>query len=166
MTNTLRNGEGFMDMWSSFETLCFNGSLTKDKIHNFTLNCSECQRDFTHIFEHFHQRYQNEDKLKLFLDNEKNDWFQEVLKKNINEVSSVEKTKFMVYVVERYKSYIFDQNNSDSMKQAYKTELDYCVDTMTHIFKHQEANRMKVEDAKENNKMSSVHLVSYATLKK
>lgn len=166
MTNALRTNEGFMDMWASFENMCFDGCLTKDKIHNFTLNCSDCQSDFTHIFEHFHRRYQNEDKLKLFLENEKNDWFQKILSKNIDEVSSVEKTKFMVYVVERYKSYIFDQNNTDAIKNQYKTELNYCVDTMTHIFRHQESNHMKIQNAKDNNKMSSVHLVSYATLEK
>lgn len=166
MTNELRNGRSFMDMWSSFENMCFDGALTKDKIHHFTLNCSECQRDFNHIFEHFHKRYQNEEKLQLFLDNEKNDWFQKILRTTIGDVSSVEKTKFMVYVVERYKSYIFEQNDSDAIKQQYKTELDYCVETMTHIFNHQEADHNKIEDAKDNNKMSSVHLVSYSSLKK
>lgn len=83
-----------------------------------------------------------------------------------SKISSVEKTRFMIYVIERYKEYIFDQRDSSKKWVNYKNEINHCINAMQNIFDYQKTHCALSGDNHEINKISSMHLVSYIDLEK
>jgi len=159
-----KRGAEFLMTWSLLESRCFGGYMTKDKIKNYTANCVNCDNNLETAFTHFHKRYQDGDKLHKLLNTEQNWWLENVLSKSTEDVSSVEKTRFMLYVIDRYKNYMFEENHEPARWRSFDKEVDFCLNAMQDIYDYQQKPLSETAINTPVSNMPSISLVSYIAL--
>lgn len=156
-------GMEFLMVWSLFESRCFGGDLNREKISTISDDYFDNSKALNQIFTHFHQRYQDKDKLNTLLNDDSSTWAEDLLRHAENNISNVDKTKFILYVIQRYKEYIYHDNKSTSKWADYNQEITHCITAMKDIFDRQKSIATYAT-FKPKSTISSIHLMSYIAL--
>lgn len=132
----LRNGLAtrFLIAWSLFESKCFEGFVKIDQLSNFAKEISETKGfarcDFEEAGRHFHDRYQDRDRLRHLLHGQKVNGVTEILDRQFEELSNAELLFMLVVVVYRFRNNIFHGNKGVDTWLHYRTQIEMCTNIM------------------------------------
>jgi len=129
-----RTATRFLIAWSLFESRCFEGFAKINKFSAFAKLISEIH-DFECLAlqepaKHFHSRYQDKQRCKNLMHDQKSKEMEEILSKEFAELSRYELTLMLLVVVYRFRNNIFHGNKGVRSWLGYKEQISLCLDVM------------------------------------
>ena len=148
--NILKNEKAttYLIVWSTFEQKIFEGFMKKEKILNKAEKYSEFYDllNVDEITRNFHLRYQDKKKFKNLSYRENNMVeIEEILSKQYNTLSNVEKLQLLFYVSYRYRNNIFHGNKGVLAWDKYTTQINDCILFMASLVDNCESKRVGVK---------------------
>jgi hypothetical protein len=145
----LRNGMAtrFLIAWSLFESKCFDGFVKIDQLSNFAKEISDENGFSRSVFEeagrHFHDRYQDGDRLHHLLHGQEVKGLGEILGKQFEELTDDELLFMLLVVVYRFRNNIFHGNKGVDTWLQYQTQIETCTSIMQNLITFREATHNK-----------------------
>jgi len=145
----LRNGMAtrFLIAWSLFESKCFEGFVKIDRLSIFAKKVSEeksfARGEFEEAGRHFHDRYQNRDRLRHLLHGQKVNGLTEILGKQFEDLADDELLFMLLVVVYRFRNNIFHGNKGVDTWLQYRTQIEMCTNIMQYLISFGEATHNK-----------------------
>lgn len=133
----------FLVAWSLFESKCFGGFVKLDQIHNFAQRIArESQFNRTKLLcasAHFHDRYQDKERLRNLLHSKHCDDFTAILAKPHTNLTAEEVVFFTVFVSYRFRNNIFHGNKGVDSWLHYGEQISLCTGVLQALVSHTEA---------------------------
>ncbi|MGC2062309.1 MAG: hypothetical protein WA610_04975 [Thermodesulfovibrionales bacterium] len=127
----------FLIAWSLFESKCFEGFAKINKLSEFAKQISE-NRDFQ--FEglqasaaHFHSRYQDKQRYRNLMHDQKSKELKDILDKNLADLSRYESTFMLLIVIYRFRNNIFHGNKGVRSWLYYREQINLCINAMQSL---------------------------------
>ncbi|WP_157659166.1 hypothetical protein [Thauera butanivorans] len=142
----------FLIAWSIFESKCFTGFLRATDLYNFSKRISD--EGFEHetissAANHFHQRYQDSERLRNLLHDKTpqkvTERFKQVLSKNISDITPSESIYLVSVVVYRFRNNIFHGRKKVDSWLRYGEQIRICTESMQHFIRHAESRTVTME---------------------
>lgn len=124
----------FLIAWSIFESKCFEGFTKINKLSNFARQLSENRHfDSTALHKtvaHFHNRYQDKERYKNLMHDQKLEDLEKIFSKKLNELDTYETTFMLLVVIYRFRNNIFHGNKGVQSWLVYREQIDLCINAM------------------------------------
>ncbi|WP_404360392.1 hypothetical protein [Methylotuvimicrobium sp. KM1] len=127
----------FLIAWALFESKCFNGFVKSKRIPNFAKEVvqekSFSRHDFEAAGQHFHDRYQDCDRLRHLLHDQEVNGLTDILSRQFEELVDDELVFMLIVVVYRFRNNIFHGNKGVDTWLQYKTQIEMCTSIMQRL---------------------------------
>ena len=125
----------YLWVWSIFEQKIFDGFMTKEKIKDKALYFEKSYDALCieNIVEKFYERYQDKQKLRNLLHNDKKTDLKKILDNNYKDLSKNDKLYLLFFVAYRYRNNIFHGNKGVLSWINYTKQIDACIKFMINI---------------------------------
>jgi hypothetical protein len=137
----------FLLIWSIFEAKCFEGRCTGDKIKkcDYRFKYKNLATTFYEKVEEFHKRYQNKTSWKNLYYKNENSYFKDIKNKKCEELDEIEKYKFGLYVIFRFRNNIFHGNKKIKSWLKYDPQIRNCISMMLDIMTDKGIKEIDIE---------------------
>lgn len=123
----------FLILWSLFEQNVFKGYCRIETIKKMKELNEKVLENIEEDIKYFFNRYQNKKYYKNLVWNNSNQYFENILNKNYENLSHTEKTHFILFVVFRFRNNIFHGNKGIQSWLKYNEQIEKCVKIMIRL---------------------------------
>ena len=127
----------FLIAWSLFESRCFEGFVTVDKLSAFADRVTNDDAFRKEVFlesgRHFHIRYQDKQRYKHLMYKQKCPELEGILSTQFDALSDHQLVFMLLFVVYRFRNNIFHGNKGVESWLRYKEQIGFCLGVMQSL---------------------------------
>lgn len=152
LLTTDRTALQFLLAWSMFESKCFGGFATTNKIGPMSERLINNERfainPIDDVINHFHDRYQDPDRYRHLMHKQRSPKLERIIGTSRNHLTEVQALFFILFVVYRFRNNMFHGNKRIQTWLGYGPQIDMCTRTMQTMVSHEEerTKSMKAEE--------------------
>ena len=141
------NATTYLLVWPVFEQMLFSGFMKKTDIPTVAQKYAPYYQELNieTSVQHFHNRYQDHNKLRNLQHNDSFACVSSILAQNAANLSDEDKLTFMLYVVYRYRNNIFHGNKGIESWSSYTTQIELCLNFMMTILDCTEKHKGEIK---------------------
>ena len=130
----------FLIAWSMFESRCFDDTANEERsllLADRIVTDEAFDADLlSDALIHFYDRYQSASRLSALLHKRKSIRFSQLLCVPLEDLSNVERTFFVMFVVFRFRNDIFHGNKGVESWLHYREQIRLCTEAMQALISH------------------------------